>query len=299
MKVLVLAIDGLEAKLVERWNLKGFMQSYWGTHDVTTAVKPGDPLYTPLIWASFLLGEPAYKYGLSMKTIGNERLKAGYGILYPIYKLRVVVLGNRKLGVRELLTRIGLFSLRRVAKRMKEVERIPSKAIDKTIVKHVEKMGFKVWIEEFPTYNDDIVAEYRAMMSRYFDSPLDERLRKLDEVYEYSIKLLNRAVSALNSHELVFYYTPLIDHANHMLYRSSIRLRMLLHSYYKRLSNNVEKISKNINKHSALLIISDHGYNPRTHEHGNYGFWSLNLEPPIKPRTILDFYKLILALINI
>lgn len=49
MKVLVLAIDGLEYKLVKKWNISTYMQKKYGKHDISVALKPGDPISTPLL----------------------------------------------------------------------------------------------------------------------------------------------------------------------------------------------------------------------------------------------------------
>ena len=55
MKLLILGLDGLEYKLVERWNLEVFKQKVYGSHDVSFFRN----IFTPIVWASFLLGENA------------------------------------------------------------------------------------------------------------------------------------------------------------------------------------------------------------------------------------------------
>ena len=88
MKVFILCIDGLEAKLVKKWKLKGLMQKEWGTHDVHTVIRPEEKIYTPIIWGAFLLGQnPSYE-GFTYKKLYKERMKTGYGVLYPLYILR-------------------------------------------------------------------------------------------------------------------------------------------------------------------------------------------------------------------
>ena len=298
MKVLVLGIDGLEARLIEKWHIREYMQKYYGVHDVTIAVKPGEPIYTPLIWASFLLGEPAYKYGFTARRILIERDKRAYGILAPLYALRVKLLGERRLGIRPILKKIGLYRRGRVKKVLHEVEALPKEALKHTIVEEARRRGFKVWVKEFPGLGDIKYAEVRATFYKYLDSPLEERVRRLNEIYEYSISTLREAVNSTQDNDLVLYYTALIDEANHMLYRpGNLKTMTLLATYYKKLAKEIRLKTRNL-QNTTVLIVSDHGYDPSVHEHSNYGFWSSNRSLPFNPKSILDFKEIILGILS-
>ena len=51
----------------------------------------------------------------------------------------------------------------------------------------------------------------------------------------------------------------------------------------------------------AVLIASDHGIEPApdgTGRHTRLGHWSLSVEPPFRPRTILDFRRLALEILR-
>ena len=299
MRVIVIAIDGLDAYLVKRWRLEGFMQRIWGTHDVTVAVNPGEKLYTPLIWGAFLLGRKPSDFGYSFKKVVNKRWKTAYGLLYPLYRLRIKLLGSRKLGLRSLMIKLGLFNVGRLEKKLGEIERLPGDAISETIVKKAERMGCRVWIKEFPPYNDIEVARLRARTAQFFDKSLNERLKMLDEVYNFSQKLFNEALDAASSHDLVLYYTPLIDYANHALYRPG-KLKPMFHlaGYYRKVEKLVSRVRGRF-RDSAILVVSDHGYDPKIHEHSEHGFWSCNKSLPRPPENILDFHDIILQLLRL
>ena len=56
MRLLILALDGLEHDLVARWRLRGLLQSEWGRTDLSL-IRANSPYpCTPEIWATFLSG---------------------------------------------------------------------------------------------------------------------------------------------------------------------------------------------------------------------------------------------------
>ena len=298
MKVLVLGIDGLEYELVNRWDIKVYKQSYYGKIDVRVAVRSGDPLYTPLIWGSFLLGKPSYLFGLSMEEIKEKRVRSLYGKFYFLFKLRKKFFGDRNLHLRGFLTKIGLANLNEVIRNTPMIETLPPNVLKYTFIAEAEERGYRVFYTEFPALKESRYAEMRACFSRYFTMPLDKKLSKLEEVFEYSSKLLSKTISVLADYDLLLYYTSVIDYAHHMLYRpTNLRYMVALYSIYKRLADLLaESIPENDDL--CTLIISDHGYNPVKQEHSDYGFWSLNIKPPKTPRTILDMKDIILKFLN-
>ncbi len=298
MKVLVLAIDGLEARLVEKWGLRGFKQKFWGTHDVTVATSPGDSLYTPILWAAFLLGEPPGKYGFTYGKIVRERGRVGYGLLYPLYYLRLKLLGGKKLGLRRFLMKLGLYSLDRVKKSLNVIESLPPELRERTFVSEATSKGFRVWFKEFPTLSEVKFSEVRGEASALLGEGLEVRLKYLNDLADYSLKLLNEALDAAETNDLILYYTSLIDIANHFLYRpGNLRVMTHLARYYRLLDREIGRRLAGL-EGVASLIVSDHGYDPKIHDHSKYGFWSLNVEPPDRPKSMLDFRGLILKLLE-
>ncbi|MHA1617563.1 MAG: alkaline phosphatase family protein [Candidatus Njordarchaeales archaeon] len=299
MKVAVLCIDGLEYRLVRRWHLREFMQRFYGTHEIKPALKPGDPLYTPLIWASFLLGKPAYLFGFDMEKISRERKKSQYGKLYPLYELRRKLFPGKNFHLRNFLTRLRLFDPNKLVKNYSKIESIPTDALRYTLVFEAEKGGHKVFCRDFPTLNEVKHAEMRALFCNFFELSLNEKLSKIEEVFEYSSKLLSDTIAALKSHDLVLFYTSIIDYAHHMFYRPrNLRYMSVLYSVYKRLANLIMRSIPNLSK-LCILIVSDHGFDPIKQIHSDYGFWSMNIEPPRMPKTILDFKDIILKILDL
>jgi len=112
------------------------------------------------------------------------------------------------------------------------------------------------------------------------------------------VKLLQEAVESAESHDLILYYTSVIDWASHKFYKlGNIKYMTVLATYYKKMEKAVSRAIKQIPE-SVFLILSDHGFDPKTQKHSSHGFWSINVKPPLIPRTILDFKPLILKLLR-
>ena len=299
--MIVLAIDGLEYNFVTKWNIVEFKQATYGRHDVTIAIKEGDPIYTPLIWSSFLLGKPSYLYGIDYESLTYKKSLIGYGRLAFLYKIKRKLL-NRNIRLRPLLQKLGLFKIGRIVNKLHEVEGLPPEAINHSLLGQARSLGFKVWVKDFPGLSAEVFGKYRVNVGTYLNSPVHERVRLLNEIFILSIKLLRECKGASKSNDLILYYTPLIDIANHMLCRpGNIKLMTILASYYKKLAREIQKELKCLNNNQiACIIVSDHGYDPFKHEHSTYGFWSINIPIKIKdkPRYITDFKNFILNLLN-
>ena len=83
-----------------------------------------------------------------------------------------------------------------------------------------------------------------------------------------------------------------------MFYKpKNLRYMLKLYTVYRKLSNEIEKVVSKVYNDAIVLIVSDHGYNPARQDHSYFGYWSINLANIEKPRTILDFERLIRRLI--
>jgi len=168
-----------------------------------------------------------------------------------------------------------------------------------TFIEEAKIRGYKVWFNEFPTLKESKFAQIRATFSKYFNLPVKTRIERLNEVYEYSVSSLSSIIRAMEQNDLVLYYTSLIDLANHMFYKpGNIKLMMTLATYYRKFAHDLAAHLSVLPDNIAVLIVSDHGYDPQAHDHSFYGFWSINVQPPRKPKTILDFKNLILSLLE-
>jgi len=293
VKVFIIGLDCLEYKLVERWDLKDLKQKHYGRYDVTVAVKPHGPLYTPLIWTSFLTGNPSYKYGMDKLLL--EREKVAWGKLFPLFKLRAKL--PIKLGIRRLLMKLGLRKAKFSLEDAMKLEKMPEHARHDTFLEEAKRLGFKVWAEEIPAYNDKRIAQLRLNFAvHFFEKPVKVRLKGLKIVFDFVEKMWKEALHALENHDLVMFYSPLPDLAHHMFSTHRLIHRLRIYRVYKRLNDMVGNI--NISSNIVKIIVSDHGYNDKEHNHSNYGFWSINVDLPNYPRTVLDFKDLILKLLR-
>ena len=197
--------------------------------------------------------------------------------------------------MREFLIKLGIFNLDKVRKKSKELELLPPNLIKKTFIEEAKRENYKVYVKEFPGYNDSLFAEARAYLSLYFSKNLNLRLKKIEEIYAVSRQLFDEVLNNIEDNDLILYYTPLIDLANHMLYRpKKLKLMILLKKYYLRIDETIRELIENWDDKAFILILSDHGYDPSIHDHSSYGFWSSNIKIKPEPQTILDFKKIIM-----
>ena len=61
MRVVVLALDGLDHELAQRFRLRNIKQKVWGTIDLTTEF---ETVLSIIIWTSFITGLPPEKHGV-------------------------------------------------------------------------------------------------------------------------------------------------------------------------------------------------------------------------------------------
>ena len=60
-------------------------------------------LYTPILWSAFLIGRNPSTLGFIFKKLLMKRMKVGYELLYPLYRIRVTLFCDRKLGLRKYM----------------------------------------------------------------------------------------------------------------------------------------------------------------------------------------------------
>ena len=81
------------------------------------------------------------------------------------------------------------------------------------------------------------------------------------------------------------------------------RCRNELFKAYLDLNSIAKKVREKVGDDTAVLIVSDHGMKGTrdgiTGDHSPYGFWSLNVEPPLMPKKITDFKPMIHKLLGI
>mgnify|MGYP000220988058 CR=1 FL=1 len=322
-KVLILGIDCLDYYLIRKWRLKPYILDCCGYHYV------GTDLYTPVIWAKFLTGVDVSTYGFdSRKILKVKRIKSLY-YLYDFFKYLQKITDEKIMPFlkKELLKqvntspyvsssiikkaflkfiisdshedlRISEKILLRLLQKASQVERLPKKLMEKTFVHFAIRRGLRVMPIEFPPINDNIYSLIRIMLYFYIGSPVHERQIFLNHAWKLTKITLDLLLKKLEEYDLILWYTPYIDIASHMFYKpKNLRYMLKLYTVYRKLGNEIEKVVSKVYNDAIVLIVSDHGYNPARQDHSYFGYWSINLANIEKPRTILDFERLIRRLI--
>lgn len=158
---------------------------------------------------------------------------------------------------------------------------------------YAERLGLRVRLVEFPPWNDELYSLVRNMLYFYVSADESGRGRFLDLVWSATVATLRRVPSLLERYHAVFWYTPYIDVASHLYYRPRCpRCMLRLRAAYKRLERLVAETLSNLPGDTEVLIVSDHGYNPRVQDHSHYGYWS-STSAPVKPSRAEEVADLI------
>jgi len=305
-KVVVVAVDGLDYNLVIRWKPKHFMLDYIGRHRLEPVLK-GEKPYTPVIWGSFLLGRPAVDLGFSLREIKEARVREVWGPLaYLLYRVKKALIGDRRTGLGRVLKRlriargVGPEGLNAEGvKGLVRAERLPEGLRRLTFIEKALKEGFRVWVREFPSYNEDEIFRIRMRTPMMLGASLRERVEFLEKAHDTASRIAREALDAIPDYDLVIYYTPVIDLAQHLLYRRGRPKHMLLLRRFYALTEGVvgELIDMGLDEGALVIVVSDHGFDPRSLDHSLTGYWSSNVDiESLVGREVLitDFHCVIL-----
>ena len=289
MRLLIIGLDGLDARYVERWSLRGLQQAYWGQHYVGFLKK----LYTPILWSCFLTGLNVEEHGYDLERLRYKRGEDALPpIVRPFYALRKKLLPSHvKLGIRWFLAKL------RVTRRCPP-SNMPSGLRRRSFLEVFKSSGLHVQALEVPGYNEQWNEYFRTACDVFFTAPLSARLRVMNYCIRECERRVSLAVKALSKRkrpDVLMVYFPMPDIAHHLLLKG-IRAIRELHRAYWLAERWVETIKEMAGPDYICLIVSDHGFERAEKTHSDYGFWSLNVEPPFRPERITDFYRLIMEL---
>jgi len=282
MKILILGLDGLEYKLVKRWKLNVFKQKTFGIHDVSYFKN----IFTPIIWASFLIGRNVEKEGFTVQYLHEKPLPP---ILRPLYRLRLKIM-KRKLGVRKILSKLNIIPKEPMPCNL------PLSLLKETFLEEAKEKGYSVYAVEVPGYNERTNEKWRVEHKNYIFRPLQDRINFAEAVFKEVQKRVNLGLRAIGRYDLVFIYLPIPDLLCHIFHPArGIKTKIRLYSYHKRLEKIIIPLLNLAYQNNYLtLIISDHGIKIDVNDHSEYGFWSLNIVTKWSPHKITDFKKKIL-----
>lgn len=260
--IFILGLDGLDFDIVTRYDLKNLMQNDYSRLEVPINRKYGVP-QSPEVWASFLTGthiEQTFTRGGKTKigTIAFNFLK--------FWRKRF----NIKLGLSK-----------------------------------------KFWGPRFPklsqkTFLDvlkakEINAPYYSMDNTRFDIlhqwftgkiSFKEFVLETKKLYAKRKQHVLHELESIANFDLIFVYMEFPDAYQHVFFSRPRRIV----DHYIDLSKFVFGLKKNLPKDLLFIIVSDHGFDFKNASHSMHGFYSSNRMLDPKPKSITDFYNLLIEL---
>jgi len=273
MRVCILGYDGLEYTLVDQLKLRNIMQREYGRVRVPIAGGIDDPS-TPIVWTSFITGQPPSIHGVDMPEFWDS----------PLDGIRSFLRRHRKLHNLAKKFKLGY----RVRGNMGIEPKFPSRKNIKCetlfdIIKPSIPLGVPVYNKDlYSTYpvgdvfkaiqDPDFRREYETKIRQKFSREVEELFEALEEEWK-----------------LLMIHLHIIDLLGHV-YWGTERLALL----YEEIDLLTKRIKERIQPDDLLLIISDHGLDRLGHT--KYGFYSLNRRLGLKNPDIKDFFGIIKTL---
>jgi len=251
VKLFILALDGLDYNLVEKWRLRGIMQRKYGKLRVPVT-EEGFAL-SPQVWASFLTGRTEEKKFVKPK------------LLVLVETLRKYI--PLSLGIGKKISKIlGTPPIYPELNRDTFLTELPENSYYVFNFPYINFQGLEI-LRGF------IKGEYSLKDTRHI-------LRKLYQLRMRQVLNLTR-----REEQLILAYMEFPDLTQHFFPN-----RAILH-HYLTLDTFIKRLSKRL-VDRVLILVSDHGFDPKTRMHTDYGFYSANMD--IKLTDIREFHDLIL-----
>ena len=269
---MILALDGLEVELVERWRLEAIKQVVYGTYEAPTSPRFKKP-HTPSAWATIITGRPPEEHGIDdWWTYGRLLDRIRY--LPPFVWIK---------NKRRILWKLGLRP-RIIDKRDHRVETLfdvikPSKAL------FVPTISEPAWIHE------EYVKAFKRGLKNY--------ISKIWEVHRYRKRVFLQELKKGNEWRLFMVWFDIADLLGHICI---LKCRHQLLKAYFDLNALAKEVKRCVSDDTLTLIVSDHGMKPMpdgTGDHTDRGFWSLSANIPwFRPRRATDFFSYITRLFS-
>ena len=273
MRVCILGYDGLEYTLVDQLKLRNIMQKEYGRVMVPIAGGIDDPS-TPIVWTSFITGQPPSVHGVDMTEFWDS----------PLDGIRSFLRRHKKLHNLAKKFKLGY----RVRGNMGIEPKFPSRKNIKCdtlfdIIKPSIPLGIPVYNKDlYNTYpvgdvfkaiqDPDFRREYETKIRQKFSREVEELFEALED--EWKLLMIH------------LHITDLLGH----VYWGTERLALL----YEEMDLLTKRVKERTQPDDLLLIISDHGLDRLGHT--KYGFYSLNRRLGLKNPDITDFFGIIKTL---
>lgn len=253
----ILGIDGLEHDWVLKWNCDNLKQEYFGKIAVPIHSKKHHP-YTPQVWGSFLTGV----------WLGNMDFERSYRV--PSFLVSVV----------KALRKVIPISLGLGGKISPDIVGFP-KLAQKTFVDHTDALTINAPFYDFDPVTFSIMRSFRD--GKYSHS---EALTLFSDHFQHLQEVIKAKCNPSN--DIIFAYLQFADIFQHFLYPKMQPIK----DHYFRMNDFVGELQELVDGY--LLIVSDHGFDPNTESHSDYGYYSFNIPFFSPPQRITDFYEIIL-----
>ncbi len=273
-RILILAYDGLEASLVERWRLSGLLQAVHGRYEAAVSPRYGKP-HTPSAWTTIITGKPPEEHGVDDWW--------SYGRILDWLRTHPPLSWVK--GKRRIAWRLGI--------RPRVVNRSVARA--------------RTWFEEvkpsiplfIPAYNEPTWPHEE--FNRALERGLEAYIEKVWEIHRWRAETLLETLRGNREWRLLMAWLDIADLLGHACW---VKCRAQLYRAYRALEDLAVEARRLAPPGTVTLILSDHGMMDSgdgvTGDHSPHGFWSLSVDIPwFRPRRATDFHPLVLRVLRV
>jgi hypothetical protein len=271
VRMLVIGLDGAEYSVIEKGDYPHLKQAEFGTVEINVK-----PLFSPLIWASFITGKVKEEHEIR----GMHKWRSGLVERLRNWSLETKMSRGR---IGKGLVRLGLLlEFLGFKTRLYDKSDLGASTIFDYVDNHVAI--------SIPAYNEDPVnhvvrrkeAEALRSGSRKLTKETEELVWRVFQ--EKREEVLRKLMEDWNLFMVHFY---VLDPLQHLFWYDSERIMRA----YEEADVTVKSIQDRMPDDCLMLIVSDHGH--RKGMHTPYGFYSCNEKLKLKNPKITDFAEVI------
>jgi len=268
MRLFILALDGLESTLVDKWDLSGLKQKKHGTIDVSEFKH----LLTPIIWASFITGAPPEVHGIKSwwSVSNNSRLDSF--LYWVVYNVPIIKNLSRQ-------------QLRNIGKYFGIQVRPPQESdLTRKGLTNIFQGAKKAVVVDVPSYNE--TADTRERYSKSMELGFSNYEK---EIWKIHNERVDRIFSQIDTKwDLFMVWIDLVDQLGHLWMDRD--MSKMAKSYLS-CELLAERIRKQIGPDTTLMIVSDHGMTTIDDipAHSSHAYYSFNNDVNWEPKSILDY----------
>jgi len=295
MKVLILAFDGLEYNLVEKWKLENLKQERYYKleipdecfkYSLTSRGELVHEPWTPFVWSSIVTGKLPVEIGLTEVNVQEwDNI-----LLQKIRSLIVRLKLNKRMITRFLVNDKG-----------KGLEKI---GFRKKYFNLIEKSKYPTFfqnIDDTLPINIPLVFQLRSFKEevnwklKLKGEGIEEFLAEIWKEYRRVTSITLDAITA-NKWKLIMSYVRLLDTVGELQYGRFVKM----HKAYMECNLYAGRVNELIGDDTALIILSDHGIeempNTKYGKHSDHAFFSINRDLLETPKNIIDIFPIVVGL---